>query len=128
MAWLIAWIKLICGMTIPPIRGCSGVYVVGDFRRRGQFARAREFDGVGEFLFGFGDDLFKFGRAYLAALRAPLLEANQRAFELPFLDLGLLAIRAAAEKGLLADDVPLPSIGLAFEQGGTCLLYTSRCV
>src|ERR1019366_3894825 len=102
-------------------RGCSGdvVNIVGDFRRRGQFARACEFDRVGEFLFGFGDDLREFGRAYLAALRAPLLESNQRAFELPFLDFGLLAIRAAAKKGLFADDVPLPSIGLAFEQGGT---------
>src|SRR5215471_17134327 len=62
MAWFMAWMKLICGMMVLRARRRSRKNVVGDFRRRGQFARACEFDRVGHFFLGVGDDRLEFGR------------------------------------------------------------------
>src|SRR5260370_16620276 len=94
----------------------SGVHVVSDFRRVGQFARARERDCFFQLLFGVGDDLLQLRGTYLAALRAPFFESNQRALALPFLDFGFFPISAVPDKTLLPNHVPFPPLRLALAQ------------
>src|SRR5260370_32407700 len=91
--------------------------MAGHFRGVGEGTLPREGDRLFQFSFGLGLDFFELGACYLAAaFRREFLEANKRTTGLPFLNFLLGAIRPRAKERLLADDVTLPSVSLAFEQ------------
>src|SRR5580700_8270994 len=114
-AVLIAWMKFNVGIVVPSL---LRVDVVGHFGNVGKLALARKLDCVLEFRGGLAIDAIELRLVDFSATHQELLIPDDGAFELPLLDFLGRPIRALAEERRLADDVPLPSIGFAFEQRG----------
>src|SRR6185312_5472042 len=95
------------------------VNVLDNFSGVGQRAFARERDGFIELGVGFFFDFAQLVSTDTAIFRDEFLEADKGASRLPFLDFFRVAIGGVAEESLLADDVPFPSVGLAFEKRRT---------
>src|ERR1700692_4101468 len=94
----------------------SSENIVGDLGRIGQGPLARELNRGFEFGLRLADDAIELSLADLAAVEHEFFKFDDRAFLLPGLDLRVGTVAGRAEEGLLADYVPLPSVGLALQQ------------